>query len=192
MSLSNKDRQTLLKVAKQAIEYGLQTDGRKRISVNPNDFDAALQQNRATFVTLEIQGELRGCIGTLEAHQPLVCDVAHNAHAAAFSDPRFYPLSEQEYPRLDIHISILSPAEPVQFTSENDLLAQLRPGVDGLILQDGLNKGTFLPSVWESLPDAKQFLTHLKRKAGLPIDYWSDSLQVYRYTSESFGEEAVT
>lgn len=191
MSLSNKDRQTLLKVAKQAIEYGLQTGGRKRLSVNPNDFDAPLQQNRATFVTLEIQGELRGCIGTLEAHQPLVCDVAHNAHAAAFSDPRFYPLSEQEYAGLDIHISILSPAEPVQFSSENDLLAQLRPGVDGLILQDGLNKGTFLPSVWESLPDTKQFLMHLKRKAGLPIDYWSDSLQVNRYTTESFGEEDV-
>lgn len=191
MSLNNEDRQTLLRVAKQAIEYGLQTGGRKRLSMEPNEFSQTLQENRATFVTLEMDGELRGCIGTLEAHQPLVCDVAYNAHAAAFSDPRFYPLSEKEYPRLDIHISILSPAEPMQFASENDLLAQLQPGIDGLILQDGINKGTFLPSVWESLPDAKQFFAHLKRKAGLPMDYWSDSLQVYRYTTESFGEKDV-
>ncbi len=189
MSLSNKDRQTLLHVAKQAIEVGLQNGGRKKLSVNPEDFDETLQQNRATFVTLEIDGELRGCIGTLEAHQPLVCDVAHNAHLAAFSDPRFFPVSEKEYPRLDIHISILSPAKPMQFDSEDDLIAQLQPGIDGLILQDGINKGTFLPSVWESLTDARQFLAHLKRKAGLPVDYWSDSLQVYRYTTESFGEQ---
>jgi AmmeMemoRadiSam system protein A len=187
MSLNNKDRQTLLHVAKQAIEFGLQTGGRGKLSVDPNDFAETLQQHRATFVTLETDGELRGCIGTLEAHQPLVCDVAHNAHAAAFSDPRFFPLSEKEFPRLDIHISILSPAQPMQFHSEDDLITQLQPGVDGLILQDGINKGTFLPSVWESLPDAKQFLAHLKRKAGLPVDYWSDSLQVYRYTTESFG-----
>lgn len=189
MSLSNKDRQALLKVAKQAIQFGLQSGGRKKLTINPNDFAETLQPQRATFVTLELEGQLRGCIGTLEAHQPLVCDVAHNAHAAAFSDPRFPPLSEQEYPRLDIHISILSPAQPMQFESENDLIAQLQPGIDGLILQDGVFKGTFLPSVWESLPDARQFFAHLKRKAGLPLDYWSDSLQVYRYTTESFGEQ---
>ena len=153
--------------------------------------DATLQQIRATFVTLEIDGELRGCIGTLEAHQALVNDVAYNAHAAAFSDPRFFPLSEKEYPRLDIHISILTPAEPMRFSSENDLIAQLRPGVDGLILQDGNHRGTFLPSVWEQLPEAKQFFTHLKRKAGLPMDYWTDSLQVYRYTTESFGQQDI-
>jgi AmmeMemoRadiSam system protein A len=191
MSLSNKNRQTLVRVAKQAIELGLQTDGRRRLSVDPNDFDETLQQHRATFVTLEIDGELRGCIGTLEAHQPLVCDVAFNAHAAAFSDPRFLPLTEKEYPRLDIHISILSPAQPMKFHSEDNLITQLQPGIDGLILQDGINKGTFLPSVWESLPDARQFFAHLKRKAGLPMDYWSDSLQVYRYTTESFGVQDV-
>jgi AmmeMemoRadiSam system protein A len=191
MSLSNQDRLTLLRVAKQAIEYGLQTSGRKRLAIEPSDFDETLQQQRATFVTLELDGELRGCIGTLEAHQALVCDVAYHAHAAAFSDPRFVPLSENEFPRLDIHISILSPAEPMQFSSEENLIAQLQPNVDGLILQDGIYKGTFLPSVWEQLPDAKQFFAHLKRKAGLPMDYWSDSLQVHRYTTESFGEKDV-
>ena len=191
MSLSNNDRKTLLHVANQAIEYGLQTHGRKELALNPQDYSDALQQLRATFVTLQIDGELRGCIGTLEAHQPLVCDIAHNAHAAAFSDPRFHPLSEPEYPGIEIHISILSPASPMDFSSENDLISQLRPGIDGLILQEGIYKGTFLPSVWESLPDAKQFFAHLKRKAGLPMDHWSESVQVYRYTTESFGEEDV-
>ena len=189
MSLSREDRKSLILVAKQAIEYALPSGGRSKLEVNPREFSAALQQSRATFVTLNLRAELRGCIGTLEAHQPLVCDVAHNAHAAAFSDPRFFPVTAQEYPELDIHISILSPATPMVFSSENDLISQLQPGIDGLVLQEGIYKGTFLPSVWESLADARQFLAHLKRKAGLPIDYWSDSLQVYRYTTESFGEQ---
>jgi AmmeMemoRadiSam system protein A len=189
MSLSSSDRKTLLGVARLAIQYGLKTGGRSKLEVNPGEYPASLQLMRASFVTLEIEKELRGCIGTLEAHRPLVCDVSYNAHSAAFSDPRFMPLSEQEFPRLEIHISVLSPAEPMQFDSENDLIEQLRPGVDGLILQDSYYRGTFLPSVWDSLPDAKQFFTHLKRKAGLPVDYWSDSLEVYRYTTEYFGDE---
>ncbi len=191
MSLSNNDRKTLLQVARQAIQAGLQSGGRKHLTIDANDFSTPLQQIRATFVTLEIDGALRGCIGTLEAHQPLICDVAHNAHSAAFSDPRFPPLSEAEFPKLDIHISILSPAESMQFSSQEDLLSQLRPGIDGLILQDGIYRGTFLPSVWESLPEAQQFLTHLKLKAGLPQNHWSDTVKVYRYTSEYFGDEDV-
>jgi hypothetical protein len=191
MSLSSSDRKTLLGVAREAIQFGLQTGGRNKLNPNPGDFAESLRPIRATFVTLEIEEALRGCIGTLEAHQPLVCDVAHNAHAAAFTDPRFFPLSEQEFPRLEIHISVLSPAQAVQFSSEDDLISQLRPGIDGLILQDGINRGTFLPSVWESLPDARQFFTHLKRKAGLPEDYWSDTLQVFRYATEYFGDEDV-
>ena len=191
MSLHNSDRKSLLDVARHAIEYGLQTGGRTKLDLKPGDFSATLQQLRASFVTLEIERALRGCIGSLEAHRPLVCDVAFNAHSAAFSDPRFFPLSEQEFPKLDIHISVLSPAEAMQFDSENDLITQLQPGVDGLILQDGFNRGTFLPSVWESLPDAEQFFAHLKRKAGLPQDYWSDTLQVFRYTTEYFGDGDV-
>ena len=189
MSLNNEDRKTLLQVAKQAIEYGLETGGRHRFLVDPTKYNKTLQQPRATFVTLNINNELRGCIGTLEAHQPLIADVAHNAHSAAFSDPRFPPLSREEFADIHIHISILSPAVPMIFDSEEDLLQQIQPGIDGLVLQDNYHRGTFLPSVWESLPEPAQFLSHLKRKAGLPADYWSDALQISRYTTESFGED---
>ena len=114
-------------------------------------------------------------------------DVAENAFAAAFRDPRFPPLRPDEYPRLEYHISILNPPEPMTVTSEADLLQQLRPGVDGLVLIEGARRATFLPSVWEQLPDPRQFLAHLKMKAGLPADYWSDSLRFERYTVEEFG-----
>ena len=142
---------------------------------------------RASFVTLHRQGELRGCIGHLEGVQPLVVDVAENAFAAAFRDPRFPPLAEPELAGLALHISVLTPATELEFESEQDLVAQLRPGIDGLILQEGAARGTFLPSVWESLPDPHQFLAQLKRKAGLPSDHWSERIRVFRYETEAFG-----
>jgi AmmeMemoRadiSam system protein A len=145
-----------------------------------------LQVERATFVTLTINGALRGCIGMLEACRPLAEDVAENACAAAFGDPRFEPLSKEEFDLLDIHISVLSPPEEMTFSSEADLLEKIRPGVDGLILQDGGRRGTFLPSVWGELPGKEIFWMHLKMKAGLPTDYWSDTLRVFRYTAEYF------
>lgn len=188
MSLTKDDRNTLLNIARDSIRFALASRGKQRLGVDPNQYHAALQEHRATFVTINIHGELRGCIGSLEARQPLVTDIVHNAHAAAFSDPRFAPLSESEFTEIDLHISILTPATPMSFTSEQDLIRQLNPTIDGLILQDGISKGTFLPSVWESLPEPEQFFMHLKRKAGLPVDYWSESLQVYRYTTDSFGE----
>jgi len=129
---------------------------------------------------------LRGCIGTLTAHQAVIADVAYHAHAAAFSDPRFPALRENELDDLDIHISVLSEPQIISFSSEADLLAQLRPGIDGLILRDLGRTGTFLPSVWESLPQVKDFWQQLKRKAGLPANHWSKSLEVLRYTTESF------
>lgn len=175
-------KDTLLETARKSILHGLENG--RQLRVNPEDYPEALRENRATFVTLQKNGELRGCIGTLEAHQPLIADVAHNAYAAAFSDPRFPSLSESEYPKLEIHISILQPAEPMSFDSETDLIKQIRPGVDGLILEDQGKRGTFLPSVWESLPKAETFFYHLKLKAGLPPDHWSDTLKVYRYTTE--------
>jgi AmmeMemoRadiSam system protein A len=141
----------------------------------------------STFVTLHLDGQLRGCIGSLEAHRPLAEDVAANAFAAAFRDPRFPPVSRAEAARLALEISVLSPAEPMHFRSEADLLAQLRPGIDGLILSDLGRRGTFLPSVWSQLPAARDFLVHLKHKAGLPADHWSATLSVERYTTESFG-----
>jgi len=143
-----------------------------------------LMEERATFVTLTIDGNLRGCIGMLEACRPLAEDVAENVVSAAFHDPRFPPLSCDEFDNLKISISVLSPPEEMTFSAEVDLLSQIRPGVDGLILQEGFQKGTFLPSVWEELPETEMFFEHLKSKAGLPAGYWSDTLRVFRYTAE--------
>jgi len=175
-------RRTLLELAGSAIEKGL---GGERLTVCATDYPEPLRAPRATFVTLHVGGELRGCIGTLEVRRTLVEDVAHNARAAAFEDPRFPPLAHAEFERLDIHISVLSAPEPVAFASEEDLLRQLRPRVDGLILQAGLRRGTFLPSVWEQLPEPREFLRHLKRKAGLPADYWAADIRVSRYVTAS-------
>jgi uncharacterized protein len=156
------------------------------LAEEPGPVPPELMGKRATFVTLEIGGQLRGCIGMLEACRPLAEDVAANACAAAFDDPRFPPLTKEEFGPLDIHISVLSPPEELIFTSEEQVLEQIRPGVDGLILQEGFRKGTFLPSVWEQLPRKELFWAHLKNKAGLPSDYWSDTVRVYRYTAECF------
>ncbi len=156
------------------------------LPMNLAEYPETLREKAASFVTLTIYNELRGCIGTLEAYQPLVTDVSERAFCAAFRDPRFPPLSAGELPHLHYHISILSEATSMQFESEADLLRQLRPGVDGLILEDGPHRGTFLPSVWDSLPQTKEFLRHLKLKAGLQPDYWSPTLRIERYTTESF------
>ncbi len=184
--LNEQERDTLLSIAATSIRHGLDTG--RPLAVDPLAYPAALQQPGASFVTLELDGRLRGCIGSLEAVRPLVHDVAANAFAAAFSDPRFPPLSAAELPRLHVSLSLLGPAEAVQFDSEADLTAQLQPGVDGLILEAEGRRGTFLPSVWESLPDPAQFLRQLKLKAGLPADYWSNAIRVSRYRTESFGK----
>lgn len=179
------ERRLLLAIAAQSIEHGLNQDC--PLAPDPNEYPEALRAIRATFVTLQIGGALRGCIGVLEAIRPLVVDVAHNAFAAAFEDPRFPPLTRAELPGLDIHISVLTPPEAMHVDSEADLLRQIRPGVDGLILEDRGRRGTFLPSVWEQLPTPADFLEHLRHKAGLPGGYWSETLSVSRYTTESFG-----
>ncbi len=186
MNLTPEERATLLAVARDSIAQGLERGS--PLAVDPADYPEALRAQRAAFVTLHLAGDLRGCIGHLEAVAPLVRDVAENAYAAAFRDPRFPPVSPPEFGMLALHISVLTPPEPMTFSSEADLLAQIRPGVDGLILTDGRARGTFLPSVWESLPRPRDFLTQLKRKAGLPVDHWSDRVQVSRYETESFGD----
>ncbi len=180
--LSDADRAELLGVARASIRERLRNSV---LTVRHEQFAEPLRAMRATFVTLHVDRELRGCIGTLDARRALVADVAHNARAAAFEDPRFPALAWDEYARLTIHISILSPAEPMRFSSEQELVMQLRPNVDGLILEAGSRRGTFLPAVWESLADPNDFLRHLKRKAGLSPDYWSDDLRVKRYTVEA-------
>jgi AmmeMemoRadiSam system protein A len=136
-------------------------------------------------VTLNIAGKLRGCIGSLQAHRPLVLDVAHNAQSAAFQDPRFSPLSHEEYQQVDIHISILSQPVPLTASSTDDLAAKLRPGIDGLIIKEGSRQATYLPSVWEQINDPTQFIMELRRKAGLDPKGWHDT-EVLTYTTEEF------
>jgi AmmeMemoRadiSam system protein A len=141
----------------------------------------ALARHGATFVTLMRHGELRGCIGTLEAFRELAIDVRENAVAAAFRDPRFLPLQLTELESTSVEVSLLGPSEPVPMVDEKDLLARLRPGIDGVILEHGSRRATFLPQVWESLPEPREFVAALKRKAGLPVDFWNTRLNVRRY-----------
>ncbi len=179
---ADAERKILIQTARESIQNGLQSG--RQLTLALDSFPEILQQERACFVTLHLNGSLRGCIGTLNAHQPLIMDVIKNSFNAAFRDPRFPPLSADEYHSISLDISILSKPQPMQFSSEQDLLRQLRPGIDGLILTDQGHRGTFLPSVWEQLPAPMIFLQHLKNKAGLPTNYWSDTLRVENYTTE--------
>lgn len=180
--LTRSGQLLLLDLARASIRHGL--DEGRPLKVTLAGLAAELVVPRASFVTLEKGGRLRGCIGSLEAWRPLVVDVAENAFAAAFRDPRFPPLRGDEAGDLAIHLSLLTPAVAMVFSSEADLLAQLQPGVDGLILAEGPNRGTFLPSVWAELPTPQLFLSQLKRKAGLAADYWSPGVRIWRYTTE--------
>lgn len=177
----------LLALARASIEHGLRDGG--PIPVDLAQYAEPLRERGASFVTLKRRGELRGCIGSLEPHRPLVEDIAGNAFNAAFRDPRFPPLSRRELADVQVHISILTPMEPLPCVNEQDLLDKLRPGHDGLVIEEGYRRGTFLPVVWESLPDRREFLRCLKQKAGLPDDYWSDAIKVSRYETVSLGEK---
>jgi len=143
----------------------------------------------AAFVTLTQRGQLRGCIGSLVAHRALRDDVEANARAAAFDDPRFMPLQPDELAHTRIEVSVLSAPVPMSFTSRQDALAQLRPGIDGVILSAGRRRATFLPQVWDELPDVEDFIAHLFRKAGLPANYWADDVTISRYTVTAFIED---
>jgi AmmeMemoRadiSam system protein A len=141
----------------------------------------------ATFVTLKLERALRGCIGSLEARRALGDDVAHNARAAAYADPRFPPVDAAERDRLEVEVSLLSRPEPlVGVASEQEALARLRPGIDGVVLEMGPYRSTFLPQVWEGIPDPAEFLGELKRKAGLPRHFWDPGVKLSRYTVEKF------
>ncbi|MCL2784264.1 MAG: AmmeMemoRadiSam system protein A [Propionibacteriaceae bacterium] len=147
-----------------------------------------LTHTGASFVTLRIDGHLRGCIGSLMAYQSLEDDVRSNAVAAAFEDPRFPPLSVEEFDQIHIDISILSAPEPMTFTSKQDALDQLRPGIDGVIILVAGHRATFLPQVWEELPEPEEFMAHLMRKAGQPMDHWDDHVRIERYQVTAFEE----
>jgi len=185
-ALSDAARATLLDVVREAITGGLKKNQEPQISVS--GFSDDLLARRATFVTLTKSDKLRGCIGSLVARQPMAVDVAHNAFRAAFKDPRFPPVSADDLAEMTAAISVLSPATEMVFDSEASLLAMLRPGVDGVILAEGDRRGTFLPDVWETLPNPVDFLNRLKGKAELPGDYWSDTIKAWRYTTETFSE----
>jgi hypothetical protein len=187
-TISTEDRATLLDVAQSSIRSGLHT-GRPLV-VDPASFADAIRTLRASFVTLRIGDQLRGCVGSVKARRPLVVDVAENAFNAAFQDPRFTPLRAAEFPMLTIHVSVLSPMEPLVCSSETDLLDQIRAG-DGLEIEYGAYRGLLLPSVWEQLPDKQLFLQMLKMKAGIPTTFWSQHINVYRFTTESFGRKAT-
>lgn len=180
-------RRTLLEIARASIEAGLRNAAPLAIDVEGHD--AALRALRATFVSLRRNGDLRGCIGALEATRPLVADVARNAAAAAFRDPRFLPLTPEERVGLSIQVSVTSPLVPVPVAGEAELIESLKPGVDGLVLESGARRGTFLPAVWEQLPTPAEFVAALKQKSGLPGHGWSSSYRVHRYTTESFSDE---
>ena len=138
----------------------------------------------ACFVTLEKNNDLRGCIGSIIAHRPLVHDLLQNAQNAAFSDPRFQPVTKEEFGELSIDVSLLSAPEKMEFKDEADLLAQIRPFIDGIIIKDGSYQAVYLPSVWEQLPDKVVFLDSLKIKAGMTPKHFSETFEAYRFTTE--------
>jgi AmmeMemoRadiSam system protein A len=176
------DGKILLKLARGAIESAFGAPA-------PTVTDAPwLHQPGATFVTLIRHGDLRGCIGALEAWRPLREDICQNALAAAFHDPRFQPLESRELADLKVEVSLLSPQQEMIFTDEADALKQLRPNIDGVVFEFGRYRSTFLPQVWEQLPTPRTFMAHLKRKAGLAEDFWSPEVRLYRYTVEKWKE----
>lgn len=176
----------LLALARAAIDHGLAHGDAPEVDASA--WPAPLRAERAAFVTLlDGNDALRGCVGSVEAHRPLVADVAANAFAAAFLDPRFPPLTPAERPGVACKLSVLTPPEPLPFASETDLLQRLQPGVDGLVLEAGERRGTLLPAVWEQIPEPAEFWRMLKRKAGLEPDACPDGLAVYRYRAETLG-----
>lgn len=188
MPFSEADQRVLLATARQSIEQAVHT--RCAMTVDLARYPSTLHSTRASFVTLKLAGELRGCMGVIQALRPVVADVAHNAFAAGYRDPRFDPLTMAEIRDIRIELSVLTAPEPLAFTDEAHALGQLRAGVDGLILADVAlqRRGTFLPTVWQSLPDPRDFWAHLKQKAGLPVDHWSATMKLWRYTTETIIE----
>jgi AmmeMemoRadiSam system protein A len=183
-----RERQLLLDVAVEAIRADLE----HRPPQPPVDVPPALREPGASFVTLRDGPRLLGCIGTILPIRPLIEDVADNARGAAFRDPRMPALTEAEFARMSVHVSVLTPLEPLEPLGVDSLAALravVRPGVDGLLIEAGMRRGTFLPSVWEQLPDTDAFLEHLWRKAGLRPGTWSRGMRVSRYRSIEWGDD---
>jgi len=185
--ITPREGQILLRTARQAIENNLH--GEADPPLNLDDFSDHLTEPGACFVTLTVNGVLRGCIGSIEASQPLIKDVQERAVGAAFHDPRFPGLTLEEYPDLEIEVSCLTNPERLAYSTPDDLLGKLRPGIDGVILRHNFRRATFLPQVWEQLPDPNQFLGRLCLKMGLDQNAWKDHhLDVEIYQAEKFIE----
>lgn len=176
----------LLRLARGSIDYGL--INKEPLPVDCDELPRLLTDPAATFTTLHVEGRLRGCCGTLEAARPLAADVVHSAFRAAFRDPRFDPVGKHELQAIRLEVSVLSPMESIPVSDEADLLERLTPGVDGLVIAADGRDATFLPKVWEMLPDPQQFLAALKAKCGLADDYWSERLEFSRYRTTSYSE----
>ena len=176
---------TLLALVRRSIEHTWETGDALDLDLATVPPDLAA--NGACFVTLHLNGQLRGCIGSPEAWRPLATDVVANANRAAFHDPRFGPLRAAETDGLEVHISVLSPQHPFTINDEADLRAQLVPGTEGLVIRDQNNGALFLPSVWAQLPEPDQFLAHLKLKAGMAPDHWSDTFKAWRFIAPESG-----
>jgi AmmeMemoRadiSam system protein A len=187
-SLNEEQGQILVKLARQTIEERLD---KRSIKVDPDTMmDSAFKDNRGTFVTLTINKQLRGCIGNLDSKDSIMDGIERNAINAAFRDPRFPPLKADELNRVDIEVSILTEPQPLEYRDSKDLLSKLRVNVDGVILRKGSASATFLPQVWEQLPQPEKFLSHLCTKAGLPADTWrKGNLDILTYQVQCFEEE---
>ena len=185
--LTNEERKTLLHIAREAIEHAVR--GEKPARLAQSTLTPALREQGASFVTLTVRGQLRGCIGALEAYQPLADDVREHAVAAALEDPRFPQMSEDELSRISIEVSRLTRPVPLDYEDADDLLSKLRPHEDGVILKDGFRRATFLPQVWEKIPDPSEFLGNLCYKMGARDNLWrTKHLDVLIYQVEEFHE----
>jgi AmmeMemoRadiSam system protein A len=184
--LDGEQRRVLLDIATIAVHDALVTG--RAVVPDANVYEPPLREPRATFVTLERDGDLLGCIGTLEPVRPLVTDVAHNALAAAFADPRLPAVTPRDYAAMSVKVSVLSVPKPMPVSSHADVIAAVRPGVDGLLLEAGRHRSTLLPSVWPKVRDVHEFLDVLWRKAGLTPGAWPAGTTVSRYTTEEFGD----
>lgn len=173
----------LLPIARAAISQAL------KVPYSADESAPWLAEHGACFVTLTQSGELRGCIGSLQAYRPLLADVKSNAVSAALHDPRFTPLSAAELDITTVEISLLSTTQAMEVRDEADALAQLRPNVDGIIFEYGRYRSTFFPQVWEQLTQPRQFMAHLRRKAGLPEDFWAEGVKLSRYTVTKWSEK---
>ncbi|MFC1545793.1 AmmeMemoRadiSam system protein A [Pseudomonadota bacterium] len=183
-SMSSHQGELMLKIARNAIAEKLGCPHATPDTKSEPWLDAPA----ATFVTLKEDRELRGCIGSLKAHRSLYSDLSSNAVSAAFHDPRFPPVTKDEFEKIHIEVSLLTEPEQISFNGQNDVLSQLTPGVDGVIFECGSYRSTFLPQVWEQLPTPELFMAHLKQKAGLAGNFWSDDVLLYRYRVEKFSE----